>query len=422
MSMQSMMPDMAACVRCSSCKWIPQNQIKNWRFAYGCPSVSRYNIHSYSGSGKMMMGLSRLYGRSEWSVEVVETIYRCQMCGLCNTSCNVVRNNIDLADVLYELRAQCVEDGVGIPAHANMLKGMRQEGNTLGAPREERGDWLQDLELSPNGREKASVLFHAGCRYSYDSELRDTLRGMVSILKVAGVDFAAAGKEEGCCGGMAFDIGHQEQVKSSAQAMARQIKRFGARVLVTPCSYCYYAFKYLFPKRGLDLGVEVRHITEYLDSLIKKGALLPGLEVPVKATYHDPCHLGRRGEAYKEKWEGDDKLNRPVKYKQTGSEGVFDPPRDILRAIPGLELVEMERIREYSWCCGAGGGVLDAYPEFARWTANERIEEARTTGAEALVSACPWCARIFRDTCAENGEAIRYYDVTELLAMSLGGV
>ena len=138
----------------------------------------------------------------------------------------------------------------------------------------------------------------------------------------------------------------------------------------------------------------------------------------MKVTYHDPCHLGRRGEIYKE-WHGDDKLMRPVKYKQTGKLGIFEPPRDILRAIPGITLVEMERIREYSWCCGAGGGVLEAEPDFAAWAAKDRLEEARDTGAEALVTACPWCERVFNDTVSENGHALKVYDVTELLRLSL---
>jgi Fe-S oxidoreductase len=101
--------------------------------------------------------------------------------------------------------------------------------------------------------------------------------------------------------------------------------------------------------------------------------------------------------------------------------GIFDPPRNIIRSIPGIDFVEMERIREYSWCCGAGGGVLEAYPEFAEWTAAERIEEAKATGAEAIVTACPWCERVFRDVIEENGEEIKVLDVIDLLSISLGG-
>jgi len=141
----------------------------------------------------------------------------------------------------------------------------------------------------------------------------------------------------------------------------------------------------------------------------------------MKVTYHDPCHLGRRGEIYKSGWEGDNKLLRPVRFKQMGNLGIFDPPRDLIRSIPDLELIEMERIREYSWCCGAGGGVWEAYPEFASWTALDRIEEAKATGAEAIVTACPWCERVFKDEIEESGDDIKVYDVIDLLALALGG-
>ena len=120
-------------------------------------------------------------------------------------------------------------------------------------------------------------------------------------------------------------------------------------------------------------------------------------------------------------WSGDDKLLRPIRYKQTGKLGIFEPPRDIIRSIPGIEFVEMERIREYSWCCGAGGGVLEAYPDFASWSATDRIDEARDVDADVIVTACPWCERQFNDTINERGENVKVYDVIDLLNISIGG-
>jgi Fe-S oxidoreductase len=106
--------------------------------------------------------------------------------------------------------------------------------------------------------------------------------------------------------------------------------------------------------------------------------------------------------------------------KRSGRKGIFDAPRNIITSIPGMELTEMERIREYSWCCGAGGGVLEAYPDFAAWTAAERIEEALATGAEALVTACPWCERVFNDAVEETGAAISVYDLNDLALKAAG--
>jgi Fe-S oxidoreductase len=109
----------------------------------------------------------------------------------------------------------------------------------------------------------------------------------------------------------------------------------------------------------------------------------------------------------------------PPKPWRRGTNGIYQPPRDVLQSIPGLELVEMERRGEYAWCCGAGGGVIDAYPDLAIWTALERIEEAKTTGAEAMVTACPWCKRNFTDALKESGDRLKIYDIVELLEQSV---
>jgi Fe-S oxidoreductase len=145
----------------------------------------------------------------------------------------------------------------------------------------------------------------------------------------------------------------------------------------------------------------------------------------MKVTYHDPCKLGRQGEPYVP-WNGKEKkiFGQAVAYdpprpRYSGAFGVYGPPRDILRAIPGIELVEMERIKECAWCCGAGGGVYESYPDFARTTANDRIEEAVATGARALVSACPWCERNFTDAMASRGAKLEILDVVTLAGRAL---
>ncbi len=420
MSLQELKRDMEGCSRCSNCKWTPHLQIKSWRFAKVCPSVDRYNFHAYSGGGKMSMANSILEDRSELTDGVSEVVYRCQLCGACQVSCQAYRDDIDLADVLLEFRATCVQEGFVLPEHLEIIDSMKREDNTVGMLKADRGNWAEGLDLPDINRQQVKVLFHAGCRYSYDEDLRNITRIGAMLLKDAGVNIGIAGRDEACCGGRAFEVGYQGEMKNYAEDMASRVRASGCKTLVTPCSDCYYTFKYLYPKNGLDLGVKILHTTEYIDTLLKQGAIRPQKETPMKVTYHDPCHLGRRGEIYKE-WHGENKLMRSVKYKQTGKLGIFEPPRDILRAIPGITLVEMERVREYSWCCGAGGGVLEAEPEFASWTAIDRLEEAKATGAEALVTACAWCERVFNDTVSETGDTIKVYDVMELLNMSLEG-
>jgi Fe-S oxidoreductase len=165
---------------------------------------------------------------------------------------------------------------------------------------------------------------------------------------------------------------------------------------------------------------------ELFEELIESGQLNLTNEVPLTVTYHDPCHLGRNAERYEE-WDGDVvdlmpmiSINMPPKPRRTGSKGIYNAPRNILRKIPGVRLVEMERIKEYAYCCGAGAGVKSAFPELALFAAKNRIEEAEDTGADTLVSACPFCSTNLQDGISERSSKLKYYDISELLLMSLG--
>jgi len=419
MALKDYQRDMEGCSRCSSCKWVPFNQIKSWRFAKNCPSVSRYNFHAYSGSGKMIIALSTLNGRSELNDTLTEIIYRCQMCGACDTACKVYRDDIDITEVLLELRAHCVEQGLLIIEHMAMIEALKREDNVLGEPKAKRGEWAEGLAVKDINTEQCEVIFHAGCRYAYDPDLRDTVRGAVRLMLAAGVDVGIAGNEESCCGGRVYELGYRGEAENYADDLLSRVKASGAKTLVTPCADGYAHLKYLYPRMGKELPCEVLHVTQFLERLVGEGKLRFSREVPMLVTYHDPCHLGRMGEPFLVDWKGD-KLERPMSLKRTGRKGIYDSPRNLISAIPGMELTEMERIREYSWCCGAGGGVLEAFPDFAAWSARERIEEALATGAEALVTACPWCERVFKDAVAESAAAISICDLTDLALQAAG--
>jgi Fe-S oxidoreductase len=328
-------------------------------------------------------------------------------------------------ETLYALRAKCVEDGQLLPAHMVVIDGLKKEDNMMQMLKADRAKWAEGLDIKNFTKEKAKVVYHAGCRYSFDEELWPAVRGSIALLKKAGVDVGIAEKEEACCGGRAYEMGYEGELTKYAEHNMELFRETGAKILVTSCADCYQAFKVLYDKIGKKLDLEVLHITEYLNRLIKEGKLKPTKEVPMIATYHDPCHLGRMSESYVP-WKGVLKmepgqpiLHEPLKEYRRGTYGVYEPPRNVLKAIPGLKLVEMKRIKEYAWCCGAAGGVKDAYPDFAIWTALERIKEAESTRAEALVTACPWCKRNFSDVLKQNGKKIKVYDIVELLEQAL---
>lgn len=414
--------EMYWCGRCNYCKWVNAPAMESHRFSKICPSIEDANFHAYSCSGKLDVAWSFLKGRIPYTEKMLDVAYRCTMCGACEANCRVIMGNmISNNEILHALRIRCVEDGQALPEHMMLVESMKREDNPFGEPKLKRGEWTDGLELKDSTKEQVDVLFHAGCRLSYDEELRDVVRESAAILKEADVDFGIAGRGEACCGLRAFDVGFMGEMENYAEDMVSRVVASGATKLVTPCADCYSAFKYYYPWIGVKLNVEILHITEYLDRLMAEGKLKFNKEVPMKVTYHDPCHLGRLGEAY-EPWDGEWKevlghmpVSEPPKPMRTGEKGVFDPPRRILKSIPGLELLEMERNRVNTWCCGAGGGALEAFPDFSYRTAIERIEEAKATGAQALVTSCPWCERTFRDALEEFGESFEVYDIAELV-------
>jgi Fe-S oxidoreductase len=358
--------------------------------------------------------------RIDYTDDYLDILYRCQMCGACDVSC---KSNKDMEPyaINQELKFKAVEDGQLIPAHMMIIDGLNKEDNMMLGKKVDRGKWAKGLELKNITQEKADIYYHAGCRYSFDEDLWPVVRTAVCLLKKAGVDVGIGENDENCCGGRAYELGYSGELVKYAESNMDMLQTAGVKTVVTSCSDCYHAFKVLFPKVVKQPPFEVLHITEYMQRLIHEGRLNLSKKVPMTVTYHDPCHLGRLGEPFVP-WQGEEKIvfNQmyiydPPKPWRKGTHGVYQVPRDVLHGIPGLELVEMERIKEYAWCCGAGGGVIDAHPDFATWTALERIEEAKTTGAEAMVTACPWCKRTFEDAIRESGERLKIYDIVELV-------
>ena len=426
MALENFAKNVLRCLRCSNCKWVPGAYVKSWRYAQICPSIFRYNFHAYSGGGRVITAGALLLGRMELTDEVVDVIYKCQLCGGCDIACRPsVGGFVEPLDVIRELRIKAVSEGFLIPEHSVVIEGLKNEDNMMQKPKKERGDWADGLDVKNLTKQKAEIALHAGCRVSFDPDLRNIIRGVVKLLKEAGVDFGIMGKDEACCGGRAYNMGYMWEFTKFAEHNIESWRNAGVKKVIVVCSDGFGALQNLYPIVNKGIDIEVTHITQYISDLIREGRIKFNKEVPVRVTYHDPCNLGRLGEAYSP-WKGvERKLPGPIiefdppKPERYGRGGVYDPPRNILKAIPGVELVEMERIREHSWCCGAGGGVLDAFPDFALFTAKERIEEAKSTGAEAIATSCPWCIRTLRDALKEIGNNMPVYDVIELATKAI---
>jgi heterodisulfide reductase subunit D len=285
---------------------------------------------------------------------------------------------------LVELsRARLVDSGIGpLPQQRKNVEYLKGDFNPYGKPHSERNDWT--------GKEipdKGDVLYFVGCTAAYG--MQDMAKSTVDVLVAAGVEFAVL-SDEHCCGSFPLRIGETGVARELAAHNANKFGESGAKVIVTSCPGCSNTMKNDYPRMGVRLGADVKHTCEFLAELVRDGKLkFAGYKK--KVTYHDPCHLGRHT-------------------------GVYDEPREVLAAIPGLELVEMKRTREFAYCCGAGGGVKSAYPEWALDTAMERVREAMETGAEVLITACPFCERNFRDAVDHMGVKMEVVDLVELAA------
>ena len=220
MALQDIRPDAMRCTRCSYCKWIPFDLVKSWRFSKGCPSVDYNNFHSYSGGGRLITALSLMDGRSQVNDKVVDIAFKCQLCGSCDVTCKVCRYDMWVLDSLHEFRFWLAEQDQVPAAYRPMIANLREKHNMGGKPQAARAKWAEGLGLKDIANSKAEVLFHAGCRYSYNPGLQHVARTAAQVLGKAGVDFAVSA-EEHCCGGKAYDMGYKKDFEGAAEGNLR---------------------------------------------------------------------------------------------------------------------------------------------------------------------------------------------------------
>lgn len=406
---------MESCNHCGQCRYILGPKMRGWEFAEICPIYTKFQFDAYSGQGLINIAQELLEGTLEYDDGLIEHIYTCTTCGACDINCKSVRD-MEVMDTILALRQKCVEDGKGpMPVHKEFARNVETEHNIYGEAHNKRFQWLSgDRKIS----EKSGVAYFVGCSTAY--KYPETALNITGILEAGDIDFTVLDAEEYCCGAPLWRTGQREAAVKLAEHNMEVFKKQGIKTVITGCAECYGTFKGFYP-RIQELDFEVLHITEVISKLLREGKLKLNKKLEMKLTYHDPCLLGRLSELYVP-WEGEIKpfgYHDPPKQYRRGTYGVYDAPREILKAIPGIELVEMTRNEENAFCCGGGGGVPAAFPDFALWTAGERLREAKSTGAEAIVSCCPFCQSNFEKAAANDENTITYHDLTELVVKAL---
>lgn len=333
--------------------------------------------------------------------DFVQNLYECSTCGQCEVVCPA---HIETVNLWEELRRVIVEAGYGpLESQKALVKSVKAFDNPWQQPRAGRTKWARKAKkdglIKQLPREirktRAKVLLFFGCTASYDVNVKQVAVNTINILEALNIDYGILGAEEKCCASVLLRMGDPEHERVFRENID-MFNSLGIETLISSCSGCFKTIMQDYPKIA-PLNFEVLHTIEFLARLLKRGELKFPHPVNRTVTYHDPCHLGRAA-------------------------GGFEAPRRIMEAIPGLKLVEMPRNREYSRCCGAGGGLKAGYPDIQNKMAQRRVQEAEETGAGELVSCCPFCFQGLNVgiTALESSMVMR--DISGLVAEALLGI
>ncbi len=324
-----------------------------------------------------------------------DVLWACTTCRNCMEHCPVY---VEHVDKIIDLRRYQVLMESKFPEELmEAFRGLEKNSNPWGLSYEARSDWIEELNvpvMSEISGENVQYLFFVGCIRSYDDRNKKVATAMARILNHLGIEFSILGMEEGCCGDPARRVGNEYLYQILAQTNIETFNRYKIKRILTTCPHCYNTLKNEYAQLGYH--AEVIHHAEFLQGQIQAGHLKLGQELAEKLTFHDPCYLGRYSE-------------------------IYDPPRNVLEAIPSLEVREMKRSRNKSFCCGAGGGWMWMDEKIGKRVNIQRLEDALATEADWIATACPFCVTMFDDAIKSKDleERVKIWDIAELVEQSL---
>jgi len=381
--MQAYAEQIHRCFRCGYCKF-PSNYTE-----INCPSYSRFRFETYSTGGRLWLIWAWLKKEIEWSEHLAEIIFSCVTCRNCVEQCPMKFSD-DIVDWIVAARRDMVEKGLTLPHIRDFLNNIIKHGNPWGTPRSKRDAWAEGIKLYKPDDE---YLFYVGCAGSYEERGQRMAKTIAELLDKAEVSFGILGTEENCDGNEVYMLGEMGLFQELAKKNIQKFKELDVKKIVTLSPHGYNSIKNKYPK---SRDLKIFHYTQLLLEIIQQGNLKLS-ELKAKITYHDPCFLGRHN-------------------------GIYDAPREILKSIPGIELIEMERTRENSFCCGGGSGnfVIDLLGKSKDSPSRIRVREAHETGAEILVVACPSCMAMLEDAVKDDGleDELAVKDISELVKKS----
>jgi len=284
-----------------------------------------------------------------------------------------------------------------MPSQAmDMLRNVEQNYNPWGIGWDQRGKWAEGLNVKVLSEDaNVDYLFWVGCVGSYDDHGKKVAQSIARLLLKVGVKFGILGAEEKCTGDPARRVGNEYLAQTLIRQNVETLNKYGVKRIITMCPHCNNSLAHEYP--GFGGKYEVIHHSQFLLKLVKEGKLRPAKELREVITYHDACYLGRYND-------------------------IFDEPRGVVKAIPGVKMVEMKKRRDFAFCCGGGGGRLWMEETIGKKVSVERTEQVLSTGAQTLATACPYCLIMFDDAAKVMGveNKLKRQDIAELLEQSIG--
>ncbi len=318
-----------------------------------------------------------------------DILYACTTCGQCVVRCP---RGVKIIDIVRAMRAVVCETG-GIPKNLKAVLGsINSYGNPWSQDNEKRISWTKGLDI-PTYTDQEYLLYVC-CTSAFDGRSQKIARAIAAALLKAGVSFGIIGNEEKCCGEAIRKIGAEEEFSNLAQHNIDLFNSKGVKKIITTSPHCYYVFKNEYPEFGGEF--EVVHYTQLFAELLKEGKLKPAKGPGKKVIYHEPCYLGRHSK-------------------------VFEAPRELLSAIPEVQFIEFDKIKDDSMCCSGGGARIWMETEAGLRFSDVKVKEAMAKGADLLVTACPYCIVMLEDSLKniDKDETMAVKDISELLGESL---
>ena len=353
-----------------------------------CPIYLGKGVESASPRGRNAITRAVIEGRLQWCEEIEKSIFSCLGCGACTANCFPA---LKTRDIVFRDRECLVGQGLYPKIADRLAQYILEEGNISNEDNEERAEWQELIKGIPEHyfeKDRAEVVYFVGCVASFFPLAQKIPASMATVMEKAGVDFTILGGEEWCCGYPLVGAGMPEKMEALIEHNVEAVRGVGAKKIVFTCPSCYHTWKHFYPEVGEYLSV-----SEFLVGLINEGKIRFN-PLNIKVTYHDPCDLGRNS-------------------------GVYEAPREVLKAIPALELVELEKNRQFTTCCGGGGNLEMVDPELSGRVADMKIGEIRATGADMVVSSCQQCLRTIAGRARRKKIDLIVKDITELVAEAI---